>query len=259
MALKSVLITGCSAGGIGSALAESFHKRNLRVFATARDLSKMSHLEILPNVTLLSLDPTSEPSVRAALDILEAQTGSTLDYLVNNAGQAIIMPTLDFDIETAKEMYDINVWGMLRVTQQLAPCVIAAKGVYTGSKEAVNAISDTLRLELEPSGVKVVTVITGAVSTNWLSTGLNFKLPPTSVYKGIEKQVSGRANGKDGMPRMEPLVYAEKVVDDVLRGANSRIWREGYASIVHFTSSCFPSFLSDWMSTKGTGLEVFKP
>ena len=128
MTLKSVLITGCSAGGIGSALVESFQKRNLRVFATARDVSKMSHLEKLPNVTLLNLDPTSEPSVRAAFDILEAQTGGTLDYLVNNAGQTIIMPTLDFNIETAKKLYDINVWGMLRVTQVLAPCVIAAKG-----------------------------------------------------------------------------------------------------------------------------------
>lgn len=128
MALKSVLITGCSAGGIGFALAEAFQKRNLRVFATARDVSKMSQLENLPNVTLLTLDPTSEGSVRAAFEIVKVQTGGTLDYLVNNAGQTIIMPTLDFDIETAKKMYEINVWGMLRVTQIFAPCVIAARG-----------------------------------------------------------------------------------------------------------------------------------
>lgn len=111
MALKSVLITGCSAGGIGSALVEAFQKQNMLVFATARHPSKMSHLKEIPNVKLLTLDPTSAPSVRAAVDVVAAQTGGTLDYLVNNAGQTIIMPTLDFDIEIAKGMYDINVWA----------------------------------------------------------------------------------------------------------------------------------------------------
>lgn len=128
MALKSVLITGCSAGGIGSALVEAFQKRNLHVFATARDLSKMSHLDKVPNVTLLPLDATSTVSVQTAVHSVRAQTGGTLDYLVNNAGQMIIMPTLDCDIETAKSMYDINVWGMVRVTQEFAPLLIAAKG-----------------------------------------------------------------------------------------------------------------------------------
>ena len=128
MAPKTVLITGCSAGGIGSALVEAFHRRNFQVLATARDVSKMSHLKDLPNVTLISLNPTLESSVQAALKSLEGLNGGVLDYLVNNAGQTIIMPTLDFDIETAKQMYDINVWGMLRVTQIFAPCVIAAKG-----------------------------------------------------------------------------------------------------------------------------------
>ena len=57
MTPKTVLITGCSAGGIGSALAEVFQKRGIHNFATARDLSKMSHLQTLSHVTLLKLDP----------------------------------------------------------------------------------------------------------------------------------------------------------------------------------------------------------
>lgn len=106
MTPKTVLITGCSAGGIGSAVAEAFQKRGLHVFATARDLSKRSHLQSLSNVTLLKLDPTSAPSVRTAVEDAERQTRGTLDYLVNNARQTIIMPTLDFDIDTAKSMYE---------------------------------------------------------------------------------------------------------------------------------------------------------
>jgi 1-acylglycerone phosphate reductase len=128
MTLKTVLITGCSEGGIGSGLAQAFQKRNLRVFATARNLSKMAHLEKLSNVTLLTLEPTSGASTNAAVDQVKKETDGTLDYLVNNAGQTIIMPTLDFDIDEAKTMYDINVWGTIRVTQAFAPLLIAAKG-----------------------------------------------------------------------------------------------------------------------------------
>ncbi len=141
MTLKTVLITGCSAGGIGSALVEAFQKRNIYVFATARDLSKMSHLETLSNVTLLTLDPTSMPSVHAVVKSVWAQTDGTLDYLVNNAGQTIIMPTLDFDIETAKSMYDINVWGMVRVTQAFAPLVIAAKGTIVNISSIATSVN----------------------------------------------------------------------------------------------------------------------
>lgn len=105
-------------------------------------------------------------------------------------------------------------------------------------------ITDTLRLELAPFGVKVVTVDTGAVSTKTLSAGVDFKLPSTSQYLGIEKEIAARARGEDGTPRMEPSVYAEKVVSDVLAGANWHIWRGGYASMVRFTSSWFPRWLS---------------
>ena len=91
MAPKYVLITGCSVGGIGSALAVAFQKRGLSVIATGRDLSKLSHLEELPDLTVLPLSPTSAASVEAAVDKVRAITGSKLDYLVNNASQTIIM------------------------------------------------------------------------------------------------------------------------------------------------------------------------
>lgn len=125
---KSVLITGCSAGGSGSALAEAFQKRGLHVFATARTLSKMSHLKDLPNVTLLELDITISQSITAALDAVKAQTNGKLDYLVNNAGQSMVMPALDTDIEEAKKLFDVNFWGVLTTTRAFAPLVIAAKG-----------------------------------------------------------------------------------------------------------------------------------
>lgn len=124
--LPTVLITGCSAGGIGSALAEEFHARGHHVFATARSLSKMSHLESLPNITLLELDVTSEDSINAAVKFVAAKTDSKLDYLVNNSGQAMTMPALDTDLDQAKKLFDVNFWGVVAVTQAFSPLVIAA-------------------------------------------------------------------------------------------------------------------------------------
>jgi len=82
---KSVLITGCSAGGIGDALAQSFHRRGLRVFATARNLSKIQHLKEM-GMEVVELDVTDGGSVTSAVEHVKASTGGTLDILVNNAG-----------------------------------------------------------------------------------------------------------------------------------------------------------------------------
>jgi NADP-dependent 3-hydroxy acid dehydrogenase YdfG len=79
------LHTGCSAGSIGDALAQSFHLRGLRVFATARNLSKIQHLKEM-GMELVELDVTYAGSRKSAVERVEASTGGTLDILVNNAG-----------------------------------------------------------------------------------------------------------------------------------------------------------------------------
>lgn len=125
---KYALVTGCSEGGIGYALAQEFQRRGVHVFATARTVSKMRPLEDLPNVTLLHLDVTSESSINSVVATVSKHTGGTLDYLVNNAGCAYTMPMLDLDIKLAREMFDVNFWGAFTMIQAFAPLVIAAKG-----------------------------------------------------------------------------------------------------------------------------------
>jgi 1-acylglycerone phosphate reductase len=142
---KTVLITGCSKGGIGDALVQEFHSRGLRVFATARDLKKLEHLHAL-GVDLVQLDVSDPESIVKAVEVVKLATGGTLDFLVNNSGsgklstvdscswnlahllQGYVMPLLDADISKSKKMFDVNVWGLLAVTQQFAPLLIAAKG-----------------------------------------------------------------------------------------------------------------------------------
>lgn len=128
MTTESVLVTGSSAGGIGAALCHEFQQRGLHVFATARTPSKVGDLQKLPNVTTLALDVTSASSIADALEAVESKTGGRLKYLVNNSGMQYVMPTLDIDIEEAKRMYDVNVWGVIAMIQAFAPLVIAAKG-----------------------------------------------------------------------------------------------------------------------------------
>lgn len=86
MAPKSVLITGSSEGGIGDALAKEFHKRGLRVFATARNLDKVQHLKEM-GMDVLQLDVLDNASIKRAVDSVKMATGGTLDILVNNSGK----------------------------------------------------------------------------------------------------------------------------------------------------------------------------
>jgi NADP-dependent 3-hydroxy acid dehydrogenase YdfG len=82
---ETALITGCSKGGIGDALAQEFYHKGVRVFATARDLSKIQHLKSI-GLDILQLDVTSEESIQDAVKYIQKETGGKLNYLVNNAG-----------------------------------------------------------------------------------------------------------------------------------------------------------------------------
>lgn len=129
---KTALVTGCSAGGIGAALALALSKRGLHVFATARNPAKIpAELSRLANnvtVLPLSLDVTSAASVAAAVAAVEESGAGGLDMLVNNAGAGYAMPLLDVDIAAAQELYETNLWGVLRMVQGFAGLLIARRG-----------------------------------------------------------------------------------------------------------------------------------
>lgn len=126
---KSVLVTGCSAGGLGGALASAFHAKGYHVFATARTPSKISPtLAQSSNVTVLTLDVLSSESIAAAVKSVSSETGGKLDVLVNNSGSAIIFPALDTPIEKGKELFELNFWAALAMIQAFAPLLVNAKG-----------------------------------------------------------------------------------------------------------------------------------
>ena len=124
---KTVLITGCSTG-IGHSLALSFQKRELTVFATARNISSMSSLPKLPNMHLTPLDVASISLVTEAFEVVKERTGGKLDYLINNAGRGYTMLALDSDIEGGRKMSDTSFWGVLRMIQVFSPLLMKARG-----------------------------------------------------------------------------------------------------------------------------------
>lgn len=129
MVSKTVLITGTSAGGIGSALASAFSKRNHTVFATARDVTKASHLASLPGVVIIALDVTIPDSIVAAVEAVKAKTGGKgLDILINNAGAGYTMPLVDADLDQGRRMFEVNFWGMLATVQAFTPLLVKSKG-----------------------------------------------------------------------------------------------------------------------------------
>ena len=125
---KSVLITGCSDGGLGAAMAKVYHAKGFKVFATVRNKSKAQSLAEINGIEILDLEITSEESIRKCAAIIAKHTGGKLDILVNNAGVNAIVPLLDAAIEDAKKVYDANVWSTLEMVQVFSPMLIAAKG-----------------------------------------------------------------------------------------------------------------------------------
>ena len=173
-----VLITGVSEGGLGDALVLELLEHGLYVIATALQLNLLSYMpQKNPQLRLLELDVTSSESIKSATSEVRRITDGRLDFLVNNAGYGYHMPLMDATIENVKKNFDVNVFGVLEVTQAFFPMLREAKGVilnqasiaglpavyqpyigcYSSTKAALISLSNTMRIEMEPFEIKVGT------------------------------------------------------------------------------------------------------
>ncbi|KAI1074916.1 NAD(P)-binding protein [Whalleya microplaca] len=249
---KSVLITGCSEGGIGAALAAEFRTRGCQVFATARDPNKMQSLQDL-GMEIIALDVNSDSSITAAVSAVQKVTDGSLDYLINNAGVNHVMPFTDAKVDDFRRVIETNVVAVLAVTHAFLPLLIRAKGTvamlgsvneifcppyqaaYNASKAAVHAMARTLRVELAPLGVKFVTLMTGSVRTK-LFNNAPTKVPEHSLYRAVAENVENREFLKEAR-WIEPDVFARRVVDEVLKPRPKlNIWYGGMSTIAWILS-----------------------
>lgn len=129
MSKSTILITGCSQGGISDTLARQFADLGHHVFAAVRNTSKAAHLSEVGNIEIVKVDVALLETVQdLVVSIKDRLPEGKLDILVNNAGFGATGPLIEADLATAKQIFDVNVLGLLAMTQAFAPMVIAAKG-----------------------------------------------------------------------------------------------------------------------------------
>ncbi|KAJ5109442.1 hypothetical protein N7456_006117 [Penicillium angulare] len=259
---KSCLVTGCSSGGVGAALAEAFTKKGYHVFATARSPSKVPQsLHDASNVTVLALDVASSESIAAAAEAVKSHTGGTLDVLINNAGLGLDMPGLDIPISLARKTFDVNYFAVLEMIQVFIPMLVSAQGcivnnasiggfmsvpfmtIYQATKAALIQSSEGWRLELAPLGVRVLCLVTGGVDTNFLQNLPAVELPENSYYISIKDDI---AKQEESVPYgMSPEAYSQDVVRQVERGTTGKYWIGGAATIVRVCLWLLPQWVLD--------------
>ncbi|HKD02316.1 MAG TPA: SDR family NAD(P)-dependent oxidoreductase [Terriglobales bacterium] len=182
---KTVVITGASSG-IGRTCVSRMIEAGWQVFATVRKTEDAARLrsECGGQVVPLLMDVTDHASVRIAVEPVLSQLGTQgLDGLVNVAGVGIVGPVEFVSPAGLSDIFAINAFGQIVLTQAFLPLIHAARGrivnittvgahfalpfggLLNGSKAAFSILCDALRLELHPFGIRVCTVEPGAIKT----------------------------------------------------------------------------------------------
>ncbi|KAI8954530.1 putative short-chain dehydrogenase/reductase [Xylaria longipes] len=270
---KSVLITGCSHGGIGSELAKQFATKGYQVYATVRTPSKAASLTGVSGVEVLELEVTSGESIASCAAEVDRRTGGTLDVLINNAGADFVFPFLDVPLEEAKQLYDVNVFSIIGVTQGFAPMLIKAQGcvanfssiagemplcwssIYSSSKAAAKQISECMRTEMAPLGVRVITGIIGAVHTPIHQRAGDLNLPEGSHYQSLRNHINEVRKGTTKPGAVDVTSVCKAIVSDIDGGKSGIVWRGGTAAAVRFLSWLLPNGLWESVVNNGRGLD----
>lgn len=189
MGQRSILITGCSSG-IGYACAKGLKERGWRVFATARTADDLARLTA-EGLEAIQLDYTDRHSVAACAAEVARRTGGTLTALFNNGAYGQPGAVEDLRREVLEEQFATNVFGWHQLTVACLPLIRAAgggrivhcssvlglvalkwRGAYNASKFAIEALADTMRLELRGSGIFVSLIEPGPITSRFVEHAL---------------------------------------------------------------------------------------
>lgn len=177
------LVTGASAG-IGKAIVRRLLADGWAVYGGARRVEAMADIQA-EGAEVLFLDVTDEESMKSAVERILSAEGR-IDALVNNAGYGSYGALEDVDLDEARRQFEVNVFGLVRMTQLVLPAMREAQsgtvvnissmggriwtpvgGWYHATKHALEVLSDALRIETRPFGIRVVVVQPGAVESEW--------------------------------------------------------------------------------------------
>lgn len=180
---KVAIITGASSG-MGKSTAFNLHEKGYKVYGMARRTEKMSDLKE-KGMEVVSLDLTKDESIVEAVNTVIEKEGR-IDVLINNAGYGSYGAVEEVPIEEAKRQFEVNIFGLARITQLVLPTMrkqksgrivnISSMGgkMYTpfgawyhATKYALEGWSDCLRIEVQQFGIDVAIVEPGGIQTEW--------------------------------------------------------------------------------------------
>ncbi|MBA2727031.1 MAG: SDR family oxidoreductase [Parachlamydiaceae bacterium] len=205
---KVVLISGASSG-IGLSTAKAFQEKGWKVWAGCRQ-NIPDELKQINNIKLVHLDVTDENLVQAAVEKILNEDGR-IDLLINNAGYGIIGADECVTIEEAQKLFDVNFFGVLRLTQAVLPamrkqvsgqilnisgCVgvnsLPGLGIYSASKYALEGLSESLAATLSNWNIKVSIIEPGFVRNDWGKHCLiGFRACDVEFYQKISNGIRG--------------------------------------------------------------------
>ena len=241
------LITGCSSG-IGRALADAFKAAGYEVWASARKTEDVAALTSA-GFTAVQLDVNDSAALEQLGERINQQHGG-LDVLINNAGYGAMGPLLDGGVAAMQRQFETNVFSIVGVTRALFPVLRRAKGLvvnigsvsgvlvtpfagaYCASKAAVHALSDALRMELAPFGIRVMEVQPGAIQSSFAKNAgheaeqlINEQSPWFPLREGI------RARAKASQDKPTPASeFADVLLNAVQQRKPPRLIRIGNGS-----------------------------
>ena len=206
---KTALVTGASSG-MGEEIARTLHKLGYTVYAAARRTDRLEQLATI-GIHALTMDVTDDESMTSGIEKIITETGH-IDVLINNAGYGSFGAIEDVPIDEARRQFEVNVFGLARLTQLVLPHMRAQRsgtiinissiggrfttflgGWYHASKHAVEALSDALRMETAPFGIDVVVIEPGLIRTEWSGIAANH-LEETAEGSAYASQIKAVAN-----------------------------------------------------------------
>ena len=179
---KSILITGCSSG-IGLDCAKTLHARGWLVFASCRKQEDCERIAQM-GMNAPRLDHTDALSITEALTYITKKTGGTLDAVFSNGAFALPGAVEDVPTDALRSIYETNVFGYHEIMRQVIPImrmqgygrilncssvlglvVMRWRGAYTSSKFALEGLTDTLRIEMRDTNIKIILIEPGPIRT----------------------------------------------------------------------------------------------
>ena len=235
MTTKTWFITGCSSG-FGRALVEAALSREQRVIATARDIRSIADLEQANRCQVMTLDITEASEIPLVIQAA-AEVWGGLDVIVNNAGYGLIGAVEECGEEQIRRNFETNFFGPLNVMRAALPLLRAQKsghivnisaaaaisnyagfGIYGGAKAALELVSESLRAELAPLGIKVTLVQPGPFRTEFISRGVEKATDLISDYDATSGRFAKFLASMNGKQPGDPARAAKAIVETVLNG-----------------------------------------